>query len=173
MNEFLESNAVPLRSEVPEELTWDLSPLYVSSEAWEADFERLDEIAAPVLAMQGKLDSAAAVAGLFEAETALDRLLERLHTYAHLRHDEDTAQAEHQAREARIRSRYAELAAQCAWITPELLSHPEEEIQEWMEDPRLADGRRTLLKVLRNKPHLLSAAEETLLARGAEVLGAS
>ena len=42
-----------------------------------------------------------------------------------------------------------------------------------MEAPELKDGRRTLLKVLRNKPHVLSAAEETLLARGSEVLSAS
>lgn len=173
MSQPTEPTAVPVRSQVPEELTWDLSPLYATAEAWEADFARLDAAAAPVLAMQGKLDSAEAVARLFEAETALDRLLERLHTYAHLRHDEDTAQDGPQAREARIRARYAEIAAECAWITPELLEHPEEEIRAWMEDPRLADCRRTLLKVLRNKPHVLSASEETLLARAAEVLSAS
>ena len=164
---------IPVRSEVPEALTWDLSPLYAAAEAWEADFARLDEVAAPVLALQGKLDSAEAVARLMAAETTLDRLLERLHTYAHLRHDENTADNGHQAREARIRARYDELATACAWITPELLSHPEEELRAWMEDPRLADSRRTLQKVLRNKPHVLSASEETLLARGSEVLSAS
>ncbi len=174
MNDHAEPTAaVPARREIPEALTWDLTPLFATPEDWEADFGRLDEVAAPVLAMQGKLDSAEAVARLLDAETGLDRLLERLHTYAHLRHDEDTTEAEHQAREARIRARYAEIAAQCAWIAPELLSHPEEKIRAWMEEPRLADARRTLLKVLRNKPHVLSAAEETLLARGAEVLAAS
>ena len=173
MNEHSESNAVPPRSRVPEALTWDLTPLYVSPEAWDADFARLDAAAAPVLAMQGKLDSAAAVARLLAAETELDRLLERLHTYAHLRHDEDTVQDANQAREARIRARYAEIAAECAWITPELLAHPEAEIRAWLEAPELKDCRRTLLKVLRNKPHVLSAAEETLLARAGEVLAAS
>ena len=168
-----ERTAVPTRREVPVELTWDLTPLYAAPAAWEADFARLDAAAAPVLALQGKLDSAAAVARLLAAETALDRLLERLHVYAHLRHDEDTADDANQAREARIRARYAELAAECAWITPELLAHPEEEIRAWMEAPELKDCRRTLLKVLRNKPHVLSAAEETLLARGSEVLAAS
>ena len=168
-----ENPAVPSRREVPEELTWDLSPLYAAPEAWEGDFARLDEVAAPVLAMQGQLNSAEAVARLLDAETVLDRLLEKLHVFAHLRHDEDTADDGNQARDARIRARYAEIAAQCAWITPELLSHPEEEIRAWMEDPRLAACRRTLLKVLRNKPHVLSTAEETLLARGSEVLCAS
>ena len=173
MNSLQDNQAVPTRAEVPEALTWDLAPLYAASEAWEADFARLDEVAAPVLAMQGHLDSAAAVARLLAAETALDRLLEKLHAFAHLRHDEDTAHDGNQAREARIRARYAELAAECAWITPELLAHPEEEIRAWMEAPELKDGRRTLLKVLRNKPHVLSSAEETLLARGSEVLSAS
>ena len=173
MSPSQENQAVPSRREVPEALTWDLTPLYETPEAWEADFARLDETAAPVLAMQGHLDSAAAVARLLDAETALDRLLERLHVFAHLRHDEDTAHDGNQVREARIRARYAELAAQCAWITPELLSHPEAEIRAWMEAPELKDCRRTLLKVLRSKPHVLSAAEETLLARGGEVLTAS
>ena len=167
------SPTVPTRREVPAALTWDLTPLYSTSAAWEADFARLGELAAPVLALQGKLDSVAAVAALFTAETVLDRLLERLHTYAHLRHDEDTADGDNQAREARIRARYTELAAQCAWITPELLAHPEAELRAWMEASELKDCRRTLLKVLRNKPHVLSAAEETLLARGAEVLTAA
>ncbi len=173
MNSAPENHAVPPRSAVPAALTWDLDPLYSAPEAWEADFARLDDLAAPVLALQGQLDSAAAVAKLLDAETALDRVLEKLHVYAHLRHDEDTADDANQVREARIRARYAELAAQCAWITPELLAHPEEEIRAWMESPELKDCRRTLLKVLRNKPHVLSAAEETLLARGAEVLAAS
>jgi oligoendopeptidase F len=167
-----ESVALPTRRELPEDLTWDLTPLYAAPEAWEADFARLDAAAAPVLAMQGKLDSAAAVAQLLAAETALDRLLEKLHTYAHLRHDEDTADDACQVRDARIRARYTEIASQCAWITPELLTHPEAEIRAWMEAPELKDCRRTLLKVLRNKPHVLSAAEETLLARSAEVLAA-
>lgn len=172
MNHSPEQSTVPSRHEVPTELTWDLTLLYPTLEAWEADFARLDELTAPVLEMQGRLNSAAAVAKLLAAETTLDRVLEKLHTYAHLRHDEDTTDDSNQVREARIRARYAEIAAQCAWITPELLTHPEEDLRAWMDVPELKDCRRTLLKVLRNKPHVLSTAEETLLARSADVLAA-
>ena len=49
-----------------------MAPLYAAPEAWEADFARLDEVAAPVLALQGKLDSAEAVARLMAVETVLD-----------------------------------------------------------------------------------------------------
>ena len=164
---------IPARADIPADRTWDLAPLYASDAGWEADFARLDDLLAPVLALQGKLDGASAVAALFAAEEALDRTLEKLYTYAHLSHDTDTAEPAAQAREARIRARYAELAAACAWITPELLSHPAEDIAAWQADPALAPNRRRLEKLLRNKPHVLSEPEETLLARASEVLSAS
>ena len=164
---------IPARRDVPADRTWDLAPLYASDAEWEADFVRLGDLLAPVLALQGKLDGAPAVAALFAAEEALDRTLEKLYVFAHLSHDTDTAEPAAQAREARIRARYAELAAACAWITPELLSHPADDIAAWQADPALAPNRRRLEKLLRNKPHVLSEPEETLLARASEVLSAS
>ena len=76
-----ESAVVPSRCDISEELTWDLTPLYAAPEAWEADFARLDEALEPVRALQGRLDSAGTVAQLLEAETVLDRRLERLYTH--------------------------------------------------------------------------------------------
>ena len=173
MSEKQTARAVPARADVPEELTWDLTPLYAAEAEWEADFARLDGALEPVLALKGRLTSAEAVLELFAAEMVLDRMLDRLYMFAHLRHDTDTAEAEAQAREARIVAKYTELAAACAWITPELLTRPEEELRAWMEDGRLADHQRTLLKVLRSKPHVLNESEETLLAKASEVLSAS
>jgi len=56
------ATAVPARRDLPEALTWDLSPLYAAPEDWEADFARLAVAAAPVLARQEKLVSDGAVA---------------------------------------------------------------------------------------------------------------
>lgn len=173
MSEPTTPSPIPARADIPAAETWDLAPLYPTDAAWEADFARLDDLLAPVLALQGKLNGAPAVASLFAAEEALDRTLEKLYTYAHLAHDTDTAEPTAQAREARIRARYAELAAACAWITPELLSHPADEIAAWQSHPPLAPHRRRLEKLLRDKPHVLTKAEETLLARVSEVLSAS
>lgn len=163
---------IPARNELPVEQTWDLSPLYTCDADWEADFARLDTLVEPLLALQGKLNDATSLAALLTAESLLDRTLEKLYTFAHLCHDTDTAAPAAQARESRIRARYAELAAACAWITPEILSHPADEIRRWREDPALTDYRRRLDKCLRNQPHVLSSAEETLLARASEVLAA-
>ena len=164
---------IPARADLPADATWDLSPLFASDDAWEAEFNGLDALLAPVLACKDHLSAPAEILALFTAEEVLDRSLERLYTYAHLAHDVDTAAPAPLAREARIRARYAELAAACAWITPALLANSPETIRFWQLDPALAPYRRRLEKLLRNKPHVLSASEETLLASASEVLSAS
>ncbi|HEM2212711.1 TPA: hypothetical protein U0259_002940, partial [Listeria monocytogenes] len=38
------TNALPLREEVPENLTWDLTTIYPNDEAWEQAFTDLQKI---------------------------------------------------------------------------------------------------------------------------------
>mgnify|MGYP002623958160 FL=1 len=167
------AKTLPLRREIPVEETWDLSPLYASADAWEADFASLDSLLPPILAFQGKLDSPEAAAAAFAAEEVLDRALEKLFTYAHLSHDVDTASGEELARFSRIQSRYAELAAACAWLTPELVSKGGETLASWAAAPALAPFARRMEKLRRAAGHVLSKECETLLASAGEVLSAS
>jgi len=163
---------VPERKELPAESTWDLSLLYADVAAWEADFARIDALTSPVEAMKGSIASADRALELFRAEEALDRLLEKLYTYAHLAHDQDTAAAEGQGLESRIRAAYADAAARCAWITPELAVLPAETLEAWAARPELAPWARRLREIVRGKPHVLSTEAETLLAQASEVLSA-
>jgi len=167
------ANTLPARREIPVEETWDLSVLYASAEDWEKDFASLDSLLSPLLAYQGKLDSPEAVAAAFSAEEALDRRLEKLFTYAHLAHDVDTASGEELARFSRIQSRYAELAAACAWLAPDLIAKGEATLAAWAASPALAPHSRRMEKLLRASRHVLSGECETLLASASEVLGAS
>ncbi|NCC53511.1 MAG: oligoendopeptidase F family protein, partial [Spartobacteria bacterium] len=166
-------NAIPERRALDPATTWDLSSLYAVDEDWEADFCRVDEATRALEAMRGGLTSAEAIARLFDADKELDALLDRLYTFAHLRADEDTAHNENQARLSRIRSLYTETAGRLAWISPEILSHPEDEIVAWTQAPALADYRYVMQKLLRRKPHTLSCAEETLLSRAGEIFSAA
>lgn len=163
---------VPERQELPAESTWDLALLYADGAAWEADFARIGALTAPVEAMQGSIDAPERALELFQAEEALDRLLEKLYTYAHLLHDQDTAAAEGQGLESRIRAAYADAAARCAWITPELAALPAETLSAWAARPELAPWARRLREIVRGRPHVLSTEAETLLAQASEVLSA-
>jgi oligoendopeptidase F len=163
---------LPERSEIASADQWDVAAMYASPEEWDQDFQRIDDHVQPLLDLQGQLNSAAALARLMELETALDRLLEKLYVYAHLRADEDTANTENQARMDRVRGRFAQIGGQLAWITPEILSHPMEELEQWRDAQELQPMRYAVVKLLRQKPHTLSAAEETLLSKAAELFSA-
>ncbi|MGI6300918.1 MAG: oligoendopeptidase F [Verrucomicrobiota bacterium] len=163
---------LPLRTEIAPKHQWNVSAMFASNEEWEADFARIDMLLEPLLCLRGTLNSPSALATLFEHETALDRLLEKLYVYAHLRADENTADAENQARMDRVRSRYAKIGGQLAWITPEILANPMEVLEQWRDSSELAPVRYAMVKLLRQKPHTLSAQEETLLSKAADLFQA-
>ena len=160
------------RTELLTDDIWNLDPLYASSDAWEADFAALEERVVPLEAMRGQLSSASSLAQAFAAEERLNRLIEKLYVYAHLRKDEDTRNNDNQARESRIRARLAEIGGRLAWMTPEILSHSEEELRAWSKSPELAEYSYAMTKLSRRKPHVLSEQEETLLSRASEVFSA-
>jgi len=163
---------IPARDRIDPAYTWDLEALYADVAAWEADFARIDELVRPLEAMRGGIDSPAAVARLFAAQIELERLLNKLHSYAQLREDEDTGNSESQARSARIRAKVTEVSGRLAWITPELLEHSEEDLRQWSAAEALRADRYEMVKLLRRKPHVLSAREETLLSRARDVFAA-
>jgi oligoendopeptidase F len=164
--------AIPARDRIDRAHTWNLEALYDDVAAWEADFARIEELTRPVEELRGRLERAEDVARLFAAQTELERLLNKLQSYAQLREDEDTGNSENQARTARIRARVTEVSGRLAWITPELLAHPEEELRRWSESEVLRADRYEVVKLLRRKPHVLSEREETLLSRARDVFAA-
>ncbi|MDX1973253.1 MAG: oligoendopeptidase F [Candidatus Sumerlaeia bacterium] len=164
-----ETQTIPDRSSLPLEDTWNLEAIYPTPEAWDADFQKLDELLQPVLAHQGKLHSPESLAALFDAEDALSLLLDRLYTYAHHREDENTKDATNQGRQQRMMGKYAHIASQTAWINPEILSKDEATLKAWRDSPVLEPYRYTLDVLLREKPHVLSDKEERLLSLAAEL----
>lgn len=161
------------RHEIRPEHHWDLERMYPDPAVWERDFAAVDALVAPVAAMNGQLDSAKAVFDLLEARSRLDRWLEKLFVYAHLREDEDTSNTMSQARMARIRSKYVDISGRLAWIEPQLLSHSEEVLRSWAKNALLRNDRYLMRQLLRKKPHVLSAREEALLAKAGEIFAAS
>ena len=166
------SSPLKERNEIDEQYRWDLSTLYASDEAFEEDFRKLDACIANVAAFAGKLTDAAAVHACFEADTALDLLLSDLFCYANLRRSEDTRAEDAQALYMRIYGKYVEAMTQTSFVRPELLSLPEETLQAIRDDEAMHDYAYTMERLLRSKPHTLTADQEQLLASFGEVFAA-
>ncbi|OCA84035.1 oligoendopeptidase F [Bacillus sp. FJAT-27225] len=166
---------LPARSEVPVEETWRLEDLFASDDDWEKEFQEVKELIPGVSAHRGKLGESAD--SLYTALQEHDQLLGRigsLYTYSHLRYDEDTGNSFYQGMDGRMKAFYSQAASQLAFIVPEILSIDEPKIKGFLEEkPELKLYEHALEEINLQRPHILSAEKEALLAEADEVMAAS
>ncbi|QDV12844.1 Oligoendopeptidase F, plasmid [Rosistilla oblonga] len=165
---------LPNRDQVATEDTWDLQRLYADDASWEADFKRFDDRMPEYESHRGRLgESAAVLAEVLRFDSEMDRLAERLGTYAFLKTTEDQTNGQYQAMQARFQNLAVRASQASSWMRPELLAIPDDRIQEFIASEELAPFRRQLEQTLRYKPHTLSDGEERLLAMQGEMAGAA
>lgn len=166
---------LPTRSEVPLEDTWKLEDIFPSDQDWEREFQEVKQLIPSMSSYQGKLGDSAEV--LFEALQAQDQLLERigkLYTYAHMRYDQDTTNSFYQGLDDRIKNLYTQAASTLAFIVPEILSIDEQKVKGFLnEKEELKLYEHSLEELNLQRPHVLSAEQEALLAEASEVMSAS
>ena len=156
---------------VSDKQTWNLEAIYPDAKAWEKDFNRIRPLAEAFLAFRGRLsESAATLRQAIEALDAFERLGEKVYTCAHLRSDENTADNANRSRVDRVETLFASLSDTSAWFDPEIMAVPDETMNRFLDDPELALYRRSLLELLREKPHTLGEPEERLLGTLGDVL---
>lgn len=168
------SKKLPLRGDLPEELTWNLDAIYENIADWEEDFARILPLAESYLQFKGHLaDSPEVLLQAIEKSDEIIRIAEKVYVFAHLRSDEDTTNSENKSRLERIEALFAEVSAQMAWFDPEIMAIPEKRMAELLNAPELAFYRRSLEELLRGRKHTLSEKEETILSQLSDVLGTS
>ena len=162
---------IPTRDEIPVGDTWDLTALYASDAAWQADFASLQERWPAVAGFQGRVgESAQTLLEVLEFEKMLNLQIEKLGHYAMLRISEDASNAENLQREAVLQNLLTNIGEGTAFILPEIQALDDATFERYWADPLLAKWQIPLRKLRRMKPHTLSGAEERLLALGAAAL---
>lgn len=159
---------------------WDVACLYANLEAWENDFTNLTrdrsekEYWPHIRAYQGKIgENSEKLRDLLDAVLEVERRLYKLHTYAHLRHDEDVSDPTYKTPYDRVSLLYCDFENETSWVQPEILQLPEKILKTYLKDPKLKDHKIYLDKLLVLKPHTLTADKESLLSLAAKPLQAS
>lgn len=164
---------LPTRNEVAPEHKWKLEDMYATNQAWEEDAQALRQLLQQLAQFHGRLgESAAVTLQLFQLRDELGQKLDRLYSYARMRRDEDNASTTYQALTDRATTLAIEASGALAFIEPELLSLPEEQLRSYMTSPGLSLYRFVFEELLRQKPHVLSTTEEQLLAQVGEMASA-
>lgn len=164
-------NKIPLRSEVAEENTWAVSDLYSSDEEWEKDLVQLKESIPEIKAFQGKLGSGSdKLLEYLKLQDELTVKLDTFVTYAHLRADEDTKNTTYQGLKAQATSVMVEISSAAAFADPEILAIPDDTLNKfYSEQKELSVYKRYINSIRRKKKHILSDAEERILAAADEM----
>ena len=162
---------IPLRAQVPEEFTWNLKDMFESDEAWFKENEELKKLPAQIQEYQGRLgESAETLLSYFRLRDQVELRLAPFYGYASCKGDEDTADGFYQDMRGKAMGTLVAISSADAFATPEIMAIPEDTLNLfYIAQPELETYRRVLYSIRRKAAHILSPAEETLLAAAGEM----
>lgn len=154
------------RNEMDKRFMWELSHIYKDMAAYQSAYDAAKQKIAKLPAFEGTLASSAQA-----LQAALDARFDAMHeltivyTYAMLNKSGDNGDSEYQAMIDRCMSLIVAFGASTAYFDPEILSIPEEKINEYMKAPGLETYRHYILNLARSRAHTLDKAREEMLAK--------
>jgi len=158
------------REEIQKEDKWNVEAIYESDQQWEKDFNIAKEKINEITQFKGKLkDSAKNIKNMIDKLTEIERFLNKIYLYAHMRHDEDTRNEKYKDMEERISTLLTKYDEISSYIGPELISIEDSIMNKYLDDEILRDYRFYLHKILRAKDHILSEKEEKLISMASNV----
>lgn len=161
------------RAEAPVEMTWDLTRIFPTAEAWEAEIANVEGEIASVTRYKGKLgEGAQTLLACLESQENLMKLFNPVASYASLHLSADGTSSAYQGAAARVGALSAKVQAAMSFIATEALALPDGTLEHYLaEEPGLKDFRRSIDLLLEQKPHVLAPETEVALASLSEVLG--
>ena len=162
------------RSEVPEELTWNLKDIFPTCEEWEAELNAVSALIDSVTKYKGRLHEGPKVLlECLSAEESLHKRLAKVTAYASLNNSSDGTNPAFQAMSGRAGALATRVRAQTSFIQSEALALPQGTLERYLdEEPGLEPFRVTVQRWIDEKPHRLSPETEMVLASLGEVLNA-
>lgn len=165
------TNKLKTRKDIPVEQTWDLEAIFSTDEEWEKEFKEI-QVQLPYLqACKGTLaDSATTLLVALEKQNEITEKLGRVYTYAHMRYDQDTTNSYYQGLNDRAASLASQVGQVASFMVPELLAIEESRIEEFLsKNERLNVYKQMFAELNEERAHVLSEAEEAILAQASEV----
>ena len=169
-----ETKKIPERSEIREQDKWAIHDIYATDELWEEDLNKAKAYVPAYAGYVGKLgQDAKTLLSFLKMEEEVAVLADALGNYAMRRSDEDARVSKYQAMAASVMSAYVELSSASSFATPEIMAISDETMERfYAECPELERYRRYLNDIRRRRAHVLTPAEEKLLAAAGEMANA-
>lgn len=156
-----------LRSEIDNKYKWDLSSIYKTDEEFLSDINKLHSKINNIKKYENTImDNAENLYNCLKLECELSMQLDKLHTYAHLKEDEDTTNTKYQKYYGLVINLYSEYSKVTSFITPTLMKYDYKKINEFYKElPKLKDEFEFVLyDIYRSKKYILDENTEKALS---------
>lgn len=170
----MEQKQLRSRSEIPEEFKWRLEDIFPNDEAWEEEIVKTEKELARANEFMGHLgDDVTTFLNCLKWMDEIGQSIGEIYTYARMRRDEDNRNAHYQALTDRAGTLSVKIGSTFAFVVPEILSLPEGTLAKYREENRSMElYDHALNDILRKRAHVLTPAEEKLLAEMGEIIDA-
>ncbi|BCN30478.1 oligoendopeptidase F [Anaeromicropila herbilytica] len=157
---------LPKRNEVEQKYKWAIEDIYKTDEDWQNDYNFLSEEMKKLSSYKGKLgESADTLVTFLKFTDELSKKAEKIIIYANQKSHEDTTNSTYQNLVSKASTLSVAFSSQFSFVEPELLSIPEEQLEELMKSKNgIEVYDKYLHDILRKKEHILSPEMEELLA---------
>ena len=165
---------VKKREAIDEKYKWDLTTIFFFFFAFEAELAEVLTALEDARNLAGTLtDSAENLLAVTDTELALMQRVEKLYVYASMKNDQDTTVSLYQEYQAKVTALYAKFSEVFAFYEPEFMTLSQERFAQFVIDqPKLQTYGHFFEQLFDRKAHVLSSAEEALLAGASEIFGA-
>ena len=158
------------RNKIEQKYKWRLEDIYITDEAWEEDFKKLQAIMPTLSGLKEDLTkNASSLAAALKKLDEASLLCERLFVYAKMRRDEDNSNSKYQAMTDRAMSLYVAVSGEASFVAPTLLKETKATLEGFIkEEKALADYAFMIRNLIRKKKHVLGESEEKILSMSAD-----
>ncbi len=152
------------RKSVKEKYKWDLNSLVNGDEEWNVKFAELSKDYPAFAQFKGKLNNDEELLKYLKANDEYVIKLLKLYLYANMSSHVDTRVNKYQEMSGKIQMLIVQLSALTSFAEPEICQRSEDELIALSKNPKFSDYSYMFEKLALNKKHVLSEAEEKILA---------
>lgn len=154
------------RGKIDKKHKWNLNDIYASWNLWEKDVEKMKQLMVEIPKYKGLISTdEKKFVELMKLDEELSRIVDKVYLYPYLMKDLDSTDDVASKRLQEIEILYNEFGIVTAWITPEILTIPQEKMVKWIDNNKaLEPNRFGLMELYRLQSHVLDEKSEKLLS---------
>ena len=161
------------RKDIDKQYTWDLEVIYSSNKDLDRDYDKVKKLIKELSGYEDKMiDNSDNFYNTICLSFEIERLIDKLYSYANLSFDLDTSNNKCQELCERVSNLHNDYVKASYFIVPSILKCDKEVIDRYYEEePKLREYETSINDIYRYKEHTLSDKEEKILSSMGKIMG--